>query len=46
LHGGAVDTLAVPSDEHTPLSEMVVNLKYLSVDIKAKKNHDFTSNNL
>jgi hypothetical protein len=24
---GAVDTLAVPSDEHTPLSEMVINFK-------------------
>jgi hypothetical protein len=24
---GAVDTLAVPSDEHTPLSEIVVNFK-------------------
>jgi hypothetical protein len=28
---GAVDTLAVPSDEHTPLSEIVVNLILISV---------------
>jgi hypothetical protein len=52
---GAADTLAVPTDEHTPLYEIVDNFKgqwslvrlaELFNTLFVAKTHDFTSNNL